>query len=72
MQPRACLIDSNIYVYRAWHGAPVMLRDAQGRDSHPSRPKVRSYNTRHATTRLPDRQQYLRLPRLARRAGHAS
>ncbi len=31
MQPRACLIDSNIYVYRAWHGAPVMLRDAQGR-----------------------------------------
>ncbi len=31
MQPRAYLIDSNIYVFRAWHGAPVTLRDAQGR-----------------------------------------
>ena len=29
--PRAYLIDSNIYVFRAWHAAPVYLRDAQGR-----------------------------------------
>ncbi|MEW5838126.1 MAG: 5'-3' exonuclease H3TH domain-containing protein [Pseudomonadota bacterium] len=28
---RAYLIDSNIYVFRAWHGSPVALRDAQGR-----------------------------------------
>jgi 5'-3' exonuclease len=30
-QERAYLIDSNIYIYRAWHGSPVSLRDAQGR-----------------------------------------
>jgi 5'-3' exonuclease len=28
---RAYLIDSNIYIYRAWHGSPVGLRDAEGR-----------------------------------------
>jgi len=31
MQPRAYLIDSNIYIYRAWHGSTVGLRDAEGR-----------------------------------------
>jgi len=29
--PRAYLIDSNIYIYRAWHGSTVGLRDAEGR-----------------------------------------
>jgi len=28
---RAYLIDSNIYVFRAWHATPVLLRDAEGR-----------------------------------------
>ncbi|MEW5973932.1 MAG: 5'-3' exonuclease [Pseudomonadota bacterium] len=28
---RAYLIDSNIYVFRAWHASPVFLRDAEGR-----------------------------------------
>jgi len=31
MPPRAYLIDSNIYIYRAWHGSTVGLRDAEGR-----------------------------------------
>jgi 5'-3' exonuclease len=31
MQPRAYLIDSNIYIFRAWHGSPVYLRDTEGR-----------------------------------------
>ncbi|MGD9889409.1 MAG: 5'-3' exonuclease H3TH domain-containing protein [Halothiobacillaceae bacterium] len=31
MQPRAYLIDSNIYIYRAWHGSTIGLRDDQGR-----------------------------------------
>ncbi|MEW6727798.1 MAG: 5'-3' exonuclease [Pseudomonadota bacterium] len=30
-QGRAYLIDSNIYVFRAWHAQPVGLRDAEGR-----------------------------------------
>ena len=31
MSPRAYLIDSNIYIYRAWHGSSVGLRDREGR-----------------------------------------
>ncbi len=31
MEERAYLIDSNIYVFRAWHAYPVQLRDEQGR-----------------------------------------
>ena len=31
VQPRAYLIDSNIYIYRAWHGSTIGVRDSEGR-----------------------------------------
>ncbi|MDD2892486.1 MAG: 5'-3' exonuclease H3TH domain-containing protein [Halothiobacillaceae bacterium] len=30
-QGRAYLIDSNIYIYRAWHGSTIGVRDSEGR-----------------------------------------